>query len=333
MRLQDMPRAWARRCLGIARFCRTTLDVDLTGTTLVLAYSTGLDSTALLYLAHALAPHLNLTLIPAHLHHGLRPESDHEAEHAVRICASLELPCVCARSHVAALAKARGLGLEETSRAERYAFLERVRQEHGADWIMTAHHGDDLLEDILLRLVRGTGWPGLGGMVGVDHERRILRPLLDWDKKDVQSFALDCGLSWCEDASNASQAYTRNRIRTQLVPLLRAENPSIGTAMRQLWLQARTDEDYWRQFPAPVHTTQQGLMLPAHELHSTHSAQRLRWYKEVLDGMGQGQALFVQLMALDTAWDNQTLGRCFQFPGDKAATVTAQGIVFQHWVR
>lgn len=73
--------------------------------------------------------------------------------------------------------------LEETARVERYAALERVRQEHAADWIVTAHHSDDLIEDIMLRLVRGTGWPGLGGMVGVDEKRHILRPLLNWEKK------------------------------------------------------------------------------------------------------------------------------------------------------
>ncbi|GAB1409601.1 tRNA lysidine(34) synthetase TilS [Desulfovibrionales bacterium] len=333
MRLHDMPRMWARRCLGIPRFCRAALGVDIDGATLVLAYSTGLDSTALLYLFHALAQRLGLTIVPVHVHHGLRPESDHEAIHAGRVCASLHLPCIQARCNVPALAKASGRGLEETARAERYAALERVRQEHAADWIVTAHHSDDLIEDIMLRLVRGTGWPGLGGMVGVDEKRHILRPLLNWEKKDLHAFALECGLSWCEDASNLSQTYTRNRIRTQILPLVHAENPALGTALRHVWQHARIDENYWQQFPAPIQNTERGLLLPAAELAKAHPAQRLRWYKEIIDKMNQGQALFVQLMALETAWKDQKHGRCIQFPGDKAATVTDQGIFFQRWQR
>lgn len=333
MRLQDLPQRWARRTLATARFCAESLGTDLHHAILVVAYSTGLDSTALLHLLHALAPSLSLTLIAAHVHHGLRPESDHEEVMARTVCTSLGLPLETCRLDVAGQARQRGTGLEETARDLRYGFLESVRRTHRADWIVTAHHGDDLAEDIVMRLVRGAGWPGLGGMVGVDAARRLLRPLLDWEKQELRAFARDTGLAWCEDDSNADQNRTRNRIRHQLLPLLRAENPAFATACGHLWRMARIDEDFWRaQLPTIPEETDE-FRLDATLLDSTHQALRLRIYKHVLDSMGPGQALGAHLLILDNAWLAKARNRCIQFPGDKTGTVRRDGILFARQLR
>jgi tRNA(Ile)-lysidine synthase len=243
MRLQDLPRHLARRCLGIPRFCAESLGVELRGTRLVVAYSAGLDSTALLHLLHLLHAPLKLTLFAAHAHHGLRQESDRELEHSMEVCTRLGIPCETMRLDVASLRAASGGGLEECARKARYAFLDSVRRDKRADWIVTAHHGDDLAEDIVMRLVRGTGWPGLGGMPGVDRQRHLLRPLLDWEKCELRAFLEETGTAWCEDLSNSSTDRTRNRVRHDILPLLRRENPAFAKTARQL-VGARPDR--WR---------------------------------------------------------------------------------------
>lgn len=333
MRLQDLPRRWARRALTTARFCAESLGADPRHATLVVAYSTGLDSTVLLHLLHALAPSLDLTLIAAHVHHGLRPESDQEETVAQEVCANLALPLETCRLAVPIQAQGRGMGLEATARELRYGFLESVRRAHRADWIVTAHHGDDLAEDIVMRLARGAGWPGLGGMAGIDPKRHLLRPMLDWEKSELRAFAQDTGLTWCEDASNASQDQTRNRVRQRVMPLLRAENPAFAKACGQLWRMSRVDADFWQsQMPVIADATDE-FLLAAPLLESAHPALRLRLYKHVLDHMGPGQALAAQLLLLDTAWQAKARNRCIQFPGDKIGTVRRDGIFFAHRVR
>lgn len=325
MRLQDLPRSLARRCLGIPRFCRDVLDVDLRGTRLVLAYSTGLDSTALLRLFCLLRERLGLALVAAHVHHGLRPASDQELEQALAVCRMLRVPCETSR-----LDLGRGgarQGLEERARNERYAFLEQVRVRHGADWIVTAHHADDLTEDIVMRLVRGTGWPGLGGMPGRDDRRRLLRPLLDWDKRELFETARALGAVWCEDASNADLDRTRSRIRHQVLPLLRRENPALAKTVLHLWRLARLDADYWST-ALPTALPEGGGWFLDDDALRTHPARRLRLYKAALDAMGPGQALAAHLLALDRAWREGRHGRTLQFPGDKVARIEPSGISF-----
>jgi tRNA(Ile)-lysidine synthase len=327
MRLQDIPRHLARRCLGIPRFCRESLGVELRDTRLVIAYSAGLDSTALLHLLHLLRAPLNLTLIAAHAHHGLRPESDRELEHARKVCSHLSIACQTAHLDIPSLQAASGRGLEECARQARYAFLESVRQEHQADWIVTGHHGDDLAEDIVMRLLRGTGWPGLGGMPGVDPKRGLLRPLLDWEKSGLRSFLEETGTDWCEDQSNASPDRTRNRVRHDILPLLLRENPSFAKTAMQLWTLAQIDEAYWSQALPPLPAPAQDFLL-ASALLDVHQAKRLRLYKTILDSMGPGQVLASHLLRLDMTWLRKNCGRAIQFPGDKVASVHPEGIRF-----
>lgn len=323
MRLQDFKRRWARQCLAIPRFCRQSLDLDLHGARLVVAYSTGLDSTALLHLLHALAPSLKLTLVAAHAHHGLRHESEAELLQALDTCAGLGI--VCETKHLQVREHARS-GLEEAARDLRYAFLETVRIRHQADWIVTAHHADDLAEDIILRLIRGTGWPGLGGMTGLDRERRLLRPILNWSKTELRALLEDCGIPWCDDLSNLNTDQTRNRVRHQILPLLQRENPAFSKAALHLWTLARIDRQYWSEQCA-LRVEDQEHFLDAHSL-AGHQALRLRLYKAVLDALGPGQARGDHLLRLDLAWTEGKIGHCIQFPGNKLARVKSMGILF-----
>lgn len=325
MRLQDLPRHLARRCLDVPRFCRTVLNTDIRGATIVVAYSTGLDSSALLHLLHLLRPGQHLRLVAAHAHHGLRPESDGEEAQAVEVCRGLDIPCITARLDVPSHLHA-GRGAEDTARGLRYAFLEEVRSAHGADWIVTAHHADDLIEDVLMRLLRGTGWPGLGGMPGVDAERRLLRPLLSWNKSEFPALMHALGAGWNEDPTNADTTLTRNRIRHTIVPLLRRENPGLARTIMHLWRLAGHDSLHWKILTERLRSRPD--FLGTDLLDAQDAACRLRLYKSCLDSLGPGQVLADHLFALDDAWVDRRKDIVIQFPGDKTATITRLGIAF-----
>ncbi|WP_040368705.1 tRNA lysidine(34) synthetase TilS [Paucidesulfovibrio longus] len=331
--LQELPPRPAHFCLGVERFIRqhTGCEADLQfgSGDLVAACSGGADSTALTIILNCLAKRCGVRVVVVHLDHCLRPESAEDAEFVRQLCEALELELVCERLDVAALAAERGLGLEEAGREARYALLEQVRGECGAQLICTAHHLNDLAEDVLLRLARGAGWPGLGGLPCFDSRRHLLRPLLLTPKAMLLDFLRDCGVSWQQDASNVLASAARNRMRNTVLPLLIRENPNYLESVARLWRQARTDEDFWDDRLAEAEPELRGdcLFLAHGRLKSLHPAERLRLYKSLLDRLGAGQALSDALYQLDEA-AMEGRDASIQFPGLKLAKVTSKGILF-----
>ena len=336
MTLKSLDPVDARLALSIHRFVTRELCVDWRGAGLLVALSGGIDSTALLILLSALREHLNFSLSAAHLDHGLRPESGQDAEVAHALCRRLNVPFHFRLCDVAA--RASGTGLEDAGRRARYAFLEEVRHHVGARWIVTAHHAGDLAEDILLRLIRGTSWPGLGGMAGVaapcgllgaDGEGRVLRPLLLVEKARLRALLERQGVTWREDASNEQRDFRRNRIRLDVLPLLLAENPDLHDVARSLWRTARMDEAYWRTLILPVlESVPEGIWLARGALAALPRPGRVRAYVEALRRLNKGQARSSVVFALDEAWEQHRHGRLFQFSGGVCAEVESQGILF-----
>jgi tRNA(Ile)-lysidine synthase len=233
---------------------------------------------------------------------------------------------------VAGHAREHGQGIEEAARTLRYRFLGSVLREdveEGEDILLVAHHLDDLAEDLLMRLIRGVGWPELAGMPAWDPARRLLRPLLMTPRERLLGFAESLGLAWTEDESNLDPAFRRNRVRADILPLFLRENPGFLAAAARLWRLARIDRDYWREAatggsmePGEMGN---GLFLPAAVLDG-HPARRLRLLKSGLESLGDGQVLADNLLGLERAWTERRLGARVQFPGAKTATVTAEGI-------
>jgi tRNA(Ile)-lysidine synthase len=185
---------------------------------LVLAVSGGPDSMALLHGAAGLvasgARGWNLTV--AHLDHGLRPESVDDATFVIDAAAALALPCEVRRTDVAALARAEGRSIEDAGREARYRFLEEVAPREAL--IATAHTLDDAAETVLINLLRGSG---LAGAAGIPARReRIVRPLLGERRVRLRALLDAAGLPYRLDPSNEDPAYLRNRVRSELLPLL-----------------------------------------------------------------------------------------------------------------
>ncbi len=201
------------------------------GQTVILAVSGGVDSMVLWHLFMCLGPRNQLGLHVAHLDHGLRgAESAEAAEFVRRHCATRGVSVTISVADGAALRADRGRSLQDAARILRYRFLEQVAGQQGATRIAMGHHRDDQAETVLMNLLRGSGTRGLGGIPPV--RGRIIRPLIECSREEIERYALSKGIPYVEDSSNRIPSYSRNRIRLELLPeLAKRYNPRIAAAL------------------------------------------------------------------------------------------------------
>jgi len=332
-RLQDLAPRLVRFVLKAERFLVERAPVPLTGGRWCVGFSGGLDSTALLAFAALLAPRHGALVLAAHFDHRLRPESGQDAAHCAAVCRELGIPLVTASGDVAAFAAARGLGLEEAGRELRYDFFRKVLAEPGACLLLLAHHAGDLAEDQLLRLVRGTGWPELGGMAAARADLPVVRPFLLTPRRAIEGFVTGLALPWREDASNLARDRRRNRLRHEVLPLLQKENPSLAATSARLWRLADIDRDYFDQQLSAFPLTEPGpdgcFELHRALLAGLHPALRLRLYKAVMARLGPGQVRVETLLGLDAALSSGAEGKVFQLPGGKSALLGKRTVIFR----
>jgi tRNA(Ile)-lysidine synthase len=240
----------------------TILDYHLfsRGERVVVAVSGGADSVALLHMLVELAPELAIHLHIAHLNHRLRGEASKEdAEFVAEMAGELALPRTIEERDVAGYARAHHLSLEEAARIVRYNFLSEVAAEVDAHTIATGHNADDQVETIIMHLLRGAGLAGLRGMTykstipsddsppgGVKASMRLVRPLLDVARDDVEAYCLEKGLTPRFDKSNLDTTFFRNRIRREVIPFLEQLNPNLREILRHSALTLADDYDYLR---------------------------------------------------------------------------------------
>jgi tRNA(Ile)-lysidine synthase len=200
------------------------------GETVLVGLSGGADSVALTDALASLRRRRGFRLVAAHLDHRLRPGSGEDAAFCTELCRRLDVPLRSGAAEVRARAGRERGGLEQAARRERYAFLRRVGEEEGAAVIAVAHTRDDQAETLLLRLLRGAGATGLGGMRPRTGD--LVRPLLGVSRQDVLAHLRERGLAWREDPTNADTGHRRNRVRHELLPYLEERfNPGIRAAL------------------------------------------------------------------------------------------------------
>jgi tRNA(Ile)-lysidine synthetase-like protein len=178
--------------------------ISVTSGCYVVAVSGGVDSVVLL---DVLSRQPSLELIVAHFDHGIREDSAQDAIFVADLAKKYGLPFETKREELGPNAS------EDRARARRYEFLHSVANKYKAK-LITAHHSDDVIETIIINLLRGTGWRGLAVL-----DSDIVRPLININKSETLSYAKSNGLKWHEDATNISDNYLRNRIRHKLVDI------------------------------------------------------------------------------------------------------------------
>jgi len=207
------------------------------GSHILVAVSGGADSVALLHALHGLAKRKRLRLTVAHLEHGIRGKTSREDAVFVRALALLlKIPCVIGQAKVPELAKRNGISLEMAARQARYAFLVRAARRVGADMIATAHTADDQAETLLLKFLRGAGRGGLSGIAPdtVVSGTRVIRPLMEVSRSQIEAYLRARKCVWREDESNTDTVFLRNRVRHELLPLLEREyNPGLRQTLQR----------------------------------------------------------------------------------------------------
>jgi tRNA(Ile)-lysidine synthase len=196
------------------------------GDRVAVACSGGTDSLSLLHLLRFPLRGLGIRLEVAHFDHGMRAESEGEAQWLAGVAGAWGLPFHLGRAETPA-------GNEEEARGQRYRYLAELVRGEGIDRILTAHHADDQIETVLFRILRGTGVRGLRG-IPERRSPRILRPLLPHSRADLEAYARRHGLNPRSDPTNRSARFARGRVRAQLLPLLEAVHPGARGGLLRL---------------------------------------------------------------------------------------------------
>jgi tRNA(Ile)-lysidine synthase len=199
------------------------LQLPWQGKTLIVAASAGPDSMALLDMARQLT---GAKVIAAHFDHQLHPDSHRETQLLQAYCRAHQLTCLTAKWPRKQQPKA---GIEAAARTARYRFLDQVCQQNQADYLLTAHHGDDLLENILLKLLR-SGYPReMNGLHPVSQRPGYLlvRPLLSWSKADLAKYDRERQIEFVTDQTNFEPVTLRNQLRLEIVPALKKFSPDL----------------------------------------------------------------------------------------------------------
>ena len=212
------------------------------GCRVLCAVSGGADSMCLLHWLIELQKERGLQLYAAHFEHGIRgDESLQDAVFVEEQCRMLHVPLTIGHGDVPGFAVQQKLGTEEAARILRYRFLEETADSLGCDKIATAHTRNDNAETMLMNLCRGSGTKGLAGIPPV--RGRMIRPLLQTDRSEIEQYLERSGVPHIEDSSNQEDGCTRNRIRHRLLPILEEMNPSVLSAFGRSASLLREDEE------------------------------------------------------------------------------------------
>ena len=200
---------------------------------IVLGVSGGPDSLFMLDILNKLKKELDIELVVAHINHKIRIEADEEEEFVKRFCEKIGVEFYSKRIEVEKYANNNKIGLEEAGRKVRYEFFEEVCNKTGANKIAVAHNKNDKVETMIMHMLRGSGISGLQGIQ--PKANKIIRPIIEIERKDIEKYCEEQNLEPRIDKSNQDNTYTRNKIRNIVIPYINQEfNPNFIETMTRL---------------------------------------------------------------------------------------------------
>ncbi len=212
------------------------------GQTVLVALSGGMDSVALFHILNKLKEQIGFSIVCAHYNHGIRDNAKRDAKFAEKLAKNAGVSFYLGQGDVPSYARDNGISIEMAARELRYKFLYEAKNKTGADFIATAHHKTDQAETVLLNIIRGSGPLGISGMKNKNGV--IIRPFLCVTREQISDYIKINKLPHVEDETNEDNAYKRNSIRNELVPMLKTYNPSIEDAIIRMADVSSCDEEY-----------------------------------------------------------------------------------------
>jgi len=320
----------------IKEACNTDLNdtshTDADKPCLVLAISGGLDSISMLAMFISLQKKYPMSLHVAHLNHGIRVESDEEKKTLESFCKKFCITFHHEKVDIPHFAQISQMGLEEAARLKRYEFLEKVRSKANAHYICTAHHADDLAEDVLMRLCRGAAWPALGGMKALCTRRKLLRPLLQESKIELIRFAHELNLPFATDKSNEDLHFFRNRVRKTMLPFFFSENLNFLNSIKHLHSCAKRDTVFFQahiaEFWKTVKIEDEKIIIHLENLKNTQEAMRFRIYIHALSLLKKTYTQHETLEQLDDAVMQNKGNTIFKFTHGARAKIFQNTLIF-----
>ena len=256
----------------------------------VAALSGGPDSTALLVALTQIAKQLCFDIIVAHYNHGLRgTNSDEDEKYSQKLAKKMGLIFVSGKMDPKL--RQKGVSPEDFYRQQRYQFLNNVAEDYNAQKIALGHNIQDQAETVLLNLLRGSGLEGLRGILPI-REGKFIRPLIEVSRSEIIDFLSAAEISYCQDSSNESDIYLRNKIRLKLIPYLKEKfNPAIVKNLAQMAEILRQDDDFIRNSVQEalestyIQNQPDGISLNIEYVKGLAPAIRSRLFKEILEIM------------------------------------------------
>jgi len=288
---------------------------DIQGAIIYAAFSGGKDSVALLTLLSALESELKFTLKAAYLNHGIREDASRESLWVFNFCSERTIPLVTESADVKELAGREGINLEAAASRRRYAFFQRLVNLSPTSWLATAHTLSDQVETFFMRLMRGSGAAGLAGILPL-RGRRILRPLAVFSEADIRAFLQRRHLSHYEDPSNQDLTLLRNRLRHEILPIIRRQFPQMDQRIHDATRIFKDESDCFVMQARHLlnHITILGQVIPPGALDSIHPALQRHVLREYLRRL-RGDLLEISLAHVEALMPPNPSTRHLSLPG------------------
>jgi len=304
------------------------------GERILVCVSGGVDSVVLLYVLNSLKSDFKISLFVSHFDHRIRKESLEDALFVKKLCEKLKVPFIYSTVPVSLYARREKLSLEMAGRTLRYAVWERLLEKLDLQKIALAHHLDDLVEEVFMRLIKGSGKRGLAG-IPLKREEKIIRPFLFFTKEEIVKFALKKGLSWREDVTNKDLRYFRNKIRHLLVPFLEKHfGSSFKKNLQKTTFILSEEEEFIEKlaeekFKELANSFEEGFELELEKLKKEHPALRRRIYFVALKKMKMpiSKIGFIHIENIEKLFELKS-GSFVVLPEGIIAGKTASSIVF-----
>ena len=302
---------------------------------IIVGVSGGADSVCLLFVLKEIQKTIPYELFVVHVNHNLRGEAAKADEIFVEdLCAKWEIPFFAYSENVELFAKNRKQSTEEAGRNLRRACFQETAEKVNANKIALAHHRNDSVETMLLNLARGTGLKGLGGIRPV--QGAYIRPLLAVSRTEIENYLQEQELSYCNDMTNESDDYTRNRIRNHIIPYMEREVNSasvqhMGDTMEQLQqIQDYMEESVNSIFDEIVAEEEDSYLVKKEAFESLHLALRPLVLKKVL-GLISASEKDIEQIHLQSILElfSKQVGRCVDLPYQILAKRSYEGVKIQ----